>query len=185
MAITRGLITVDDMRLAVYGPKRAATAPTDNDEFFEDYISAATPWIEDGPEGTGPMFAESRTVTLDGGSSALVLPFRFNTVTSLTVNGSATTNYTANGDSGIIYGGSTTSPTPFAWGTQNVVAVVTVGYATIPANVRLATIELCRLWWQNGQQAENNTPDVDDLKPGILGRVRALLAPTPDLPGFA
>lgn len=178
MAITRGLINLDDMRRAVYGAKRAETASTDNDEYFEDYISAATPYIEEGPEGTGPMFAETRTVTLDGGHRSLVLPFRFSEVTSITVGGTAVTDFTADGEAGVIDGW-------FAYGTQNVVVEVEVGYETIPANVRLATIELCRLWWQNGQQAENNTPDVDDLKPGILGRVRALLSASPDLPGFA
>ncbi len=190
MAIVRGLITLDEMRQSVYGNKQAATADTTNDADFEAYISAATPYIEDGPEGTGPMFAETRSLTLNGGTGCLVLPFRFNAVTSLTVDGTATTAFTANETAGLIYAGSTSGGGWFNTGHQNVVVEVTVGYDVIPPNVVLATRELCRLWWQNGRQAPGpnsgvNGPDVSALTPGILGRVRALLSPSPDLPGFA
>lgn len=184
MAIVRGLITLADMRRSVYG-EHYATAPVTNDADFEAYISAATPYIENGPEGTGPMFAESRTIIFDGGTHTLVLPFRFNTVTSITVDGGAVTAYVSDPAAGIIHSGTSTVDSLFASGTQNVVVVVTVGQATIPPNVVLATRELCRLWWQNGRQANTTAPDESTLTPGILSRVRALLHATNDVAGFA
>ena len=185
MAIVRGLITLADMRKSIYG-EQYATAPTTNDAEFEAYISAATPWIENNPDcGVGPMFAESRTVTLDGGGWSLVLPHRFNTVTSIMVDGVAWTSYVADPTRGIIYGGTSGAPAPFTSGTQNVVVIVTVGFATIPQNVVLATRELCRLWWQQGRQANRPGPDESVLTPGILARVRALLGASPNVAGFA
>jgi hypothetical protein len=181
MAIVRGLITLADMRRSVYG-QRYSTASTTDDTEFEAYISAATPVIE---RMTGPMVAESRTLNFDGGRHTIVLPFRYNTVTSITVDGVAWPSYTMDNSAGLIHGGTSLSPQDFYGGTQNVVVVVTVGSATIPPNVVLATREMCRLWWQNGRQADSNAPDEANLTPGIMGRVRALLGASPDVGGFA
>lgn len=182
MPIVRGLCTLAEARRSIYGDT-ASTYSTDRDLDIEAYISAATPWIE---MGSGPVFAESRTRTFDGGKPVLLLPFRFNTVTSVTVNGVATTAFVADGSDGIIYGGTSTAAVDFAAGTQNVVVVVTVGIATIPPNVNLAVRELVRLWWQNGQQANRfDGPDESTLPMGILGRVKALLSASPNVGGFA
>lgn len=179
MAIIRGLISLAEARTSLGW---SATDTTNNTD-LEAYISAATPYIE---YISGPMFAESRTVTFDGGRRALLLPHRFNTVTSVTVSGVVSTSYVADAEAGIIFGGSTSTPANFGSGTRNVVVVVTVGYATIPPNVSLATRELVRLWWQQGRQANKfGAPDEAQLTTGILGRVKALLGASPPVAGFA
>lgn len=185
MAIVRGLTSLVNVKLSL-GLPIAANAALDTD--MEAYISAATPVIED---ITGPMYAESRTVYFDGGTAAVSLPFRFNAVTTVTVSGTATTNYVANVRAGVIYAGGSTSPTTFEYGTQNVVVVVTVGYATIPPNIELAARELVRHWWQIGRQGVR--PDVQgapDAAPVAQGfavprRVTELCAPHARLAGFA
>ena len=157
MAITRGLCTLAEARASIYG-KQAATASTDQDSLIEDYVSAATNVIEGLPD-IGPQFAESRTLTFDGGTHELRLPFKFNTVTSITVDGVADTGYVANGPAGII----SASSDGWGWweqGIQNVVVVVTVGNATITPNVKLAARELVTHWWRQGQQG--NRPAFGD-----------------------
>jgi len=185
MPIVRGLITLAQARQSIYG-NAYSTAPTTMDADIESYISAATPVIE---EIAGPMYAESRTVTFDGGGHTLILPFRFNAVTSITVDGVAETSYVAEPTVGLIHGGTSALPDDFDSGTQNVVVVVTVGYATIPPNVVLATRELVRLWWQVGRNANRpGTAEQDgpgELPMGLRKRVSELLAPSAGLPGFA
>jgi len=185
MAITRGLTTVANCKLSL----GIATGVTTYDADLENYISAATPVIEN---ITGPMYAESRTLTFDGGGAAISLPFKINAVTSVTVGGTVTTNYVANLTAGIIYAGTSGSPTVFTYGTQNVVVVVTVGSATIPPHIELATRELIRHMWQLGRQA--NRPGVAeaasasaDVPSGfaVPRRVIELCQASPRVAGFA
>lgn len=184
MATVRGLITLAQARSSIYG-ERAGTAATGNDADIEAYISAATPVIE---EIAGPQYAETRTVTFDGGTHQIIVPFKFNTVTSVTVDGVAATGWVANGNAGII-SASSEGWGWFANGRQNVVVVLTVGNSTIPPNVQLATRELVRLWWQVGRQA--NRPGTaeqggpGELPMGLRKRVTELLAPSENVPGFA
>lgn len=185
MAIVRGLITLAQARASIYG-ERAGSAGTGNDADIEAYISAATPVIE---EIAGPQYAESRTVLMDGGSHVYVLPHRFNAVTSVEVDGVAKSSYVADGRAGIIHAGTSDLPDVWDAGTLNVEFVVTVGNATIPPNVQLATRELVRLWWQVGRQA--NRPGTaeqggpGELPMGLRKRVTELLSPNQNVAGFA
>ena len=140
MAIANGLITLVQAKASLGIPSSTTT----NDSDIEAYIEAATPVIEN---ITGPLLASSRTFRLDGGTAAVLLGCRFNTVTSVTDGGTAVVDYVADSEAGIIYSSST-----FAAGVRNVTVTVAVGSATIPPNVILATRELVRHWWQLGRQ---------------------------------
>lgn len=129
-----------------------------NDDELRLYSAAATQVIED---MIGPILAETRTHTYDGGRSSYVLPeVGIAGVTSITVNGAAlpSTAYAVDTYSGVIdaYYGS------FIWGRKNVVVTYTVGSTAIPPNVILAARELIRFQWQIGQQGA-----------GVRGRVAA------------
>lgn len=186
MAIVRGLCTLAEARASIFKATELTASTTRNAE-IEDFVSAATPVIE---AITGPMYAESRTVTLDGGAHTLVLPFRFNTVTSVTVDGVAVTDYVVDALSGLIHSGTESSPTDFNSGTLNVDVVVTVGYATIPPNVKKAALALVTHWWQQGEQG--NRPAFGDTSndPAIAfgvptRRLAELLGGSEAVPGFA
>lgn len=188
MAITDGLITLADARLSLGW----ATSNTALDGDLETYVEAATPLIEN---ITGPVLIKSRTFRFDGGRESVVCPVRFTTVTSVTVNGVATTAFVADPDAGVITAGTTTAPSVFDWGVQNVVVVVSVGTAAnaaaVPANIRLATRELVRFMWQQGRQANipafGDAPDSGSVPMGfaVPKRVIELLEPNKRVAGFA
>jgi len=188
VAITDGLITLEDARKSL---GFAATA-TANDADVEKYIEAATPVIEN---ITGPVLVKSQTYRFDGGTESVVLPVPFTSVTSVTVSGTATTAYVADAGAGIITAGTTTAPSVFDWGVQNVVVVVSVGYADdaseVAPNVALATRELVRFWWQQGRQANipafGEAPDSGSVPMGfaVPKRVYELLEPNKRVAGFA
>lgn len=184
MAITRGLCSLAEARASIYG-LQAGTAATGSDALIEDYVSAATIVIEGLPD-IGPQYAETRTVKLDGGSYSLRLPFPINAVTSLTVDGTVTTAFTTNLTAGLIFADSGC----FTRGIQNVTAVVTVGHATVPANVKMAARELVTHWWRQGQQG--NRPSFGDASsdPAVqfgvpTRRLMELLNGVSGVPGFA
>lgn len=187
MAIVRGLCTLAEARLSIFGDQES-TAPTTRNSLIEDYISAATLQVE---KYTGPMYAESRTLYFDGGEEAIVLPYRFNAVTSITVDGTAYTSYVADAAKGIIYAGSSNSPSEFNDGIQNVTVVVTVGYATIPPNAKMAARELVVHWWRNGQQGNrpsfgDNSADSSYVMTGAATRrLEELLNGSEAVAGFA
>jgi hypothetical protein len=156
MAIVRGLCTLDEARIQIFGATES-TAPHDRDELIEDFISSATPIVE---TIVGPMYAESRTYTADGGKASIKLPYRFNAVTSVTVDGVALTAYVPDATAGLIYAGTELAPTEFSPGLLNVDVEVTVGYATIPPNVKMMAREVVKHWWQQGQQG--NRPAFGD-----------------------
>ncbi len=186
MAIVDGLITLAEARSSIYG-EQAGTAATVRDADIEKYVEAATPVIED---IAGPLIVRSRTFTFAGGSDAYVLPVRFTSVTSVTVDGVASTDYVADATAGIIYPGTTDGISVFSSGVENVVIVVSVGSATIPKNVSLAARELVRFWWQQGQQANRPGVAEQDASAAPQGflvprRVMELLRATPNVGGFA
>lgn len=188
MAIVRGLISLADARDSIYGAS-AATSSTARDSTIELYISAATPVIEGMPD-IGPQYAESRAVTLNGGSDVLVLPFRFNAVTSVTVNGSAVTEFVADGAAGLIWAGTETARSVFSPGTQNVDVVVTVGSNPVLPHVQLAARELVRHWWQQGQQGNRPTFGDGSSDPAVAfgvptRRLMELLGSGDGVAGFA
>ena len=160
---------------------------TANDADLEKYIEAATPLIE---EHSGPLIVRSRVFKFDGGRSAVALPVKFTTVTSVVEDGVTVTDIVADPTSGVIYAGTTTSLRDFNGGVQNIVVTVSVGSATIPANVVLATRELVRHLWQLGRQGNrpslNNDPiEVIPQHFAMPKRVLELLSPNRNLGGFA
>lgn len=180
MAIVNGLITLAEAKLSIFN---SATS-TANDADVEAYIEAATPVIED---ITGPMLRREVTVALDGGRPSVLLPWPVNSVVSVTVGGVASTDHTVSLASGIIYAGSS-----FAAGVSNVVVVASIGPATIPPNVKLATRELVRFWWQQGRQGNrpafgNDGADSVDVPSGfaVPRRVVELCKPNRRVDGFA
>lgn len=187
MAITDGLITLNQGRASIYG-ERASTAPTTNDADIEAYIEAITPLFED---ECGPLIARTGvTHVANGGGNAIRLPSRFNAITSVTANGVAWSSgsWVEDPDTGIIYAGAD-GYSEFPEGRRNVTIVYTVGSATIPKNVQLAAREILRLWWQVGRQA--NRPGTaeqggpGEVPMGIRKRVTELLAPNARVAGFA
>jgi hypothetical protein len=181
MAIVDGLITLTDAKSQLGIPSTVTTY----DDDLELYVEAATPIIE---QRTGPVLQKTRTFTLSGGRAALLLP-RFASVTSFQIGGLDRTDYVASGEHGIIYAGTTDSPSIFDGGTNNITVTVVVGAATVPYNVQLATRELVRHWWQQGRQA-NRPGTADDvvaqpLPLGVSNRIDELLMPNRSVAGFA
>lgn len=120
-----------------------------NDDELRLYIAAATQVIED---IVGTMLTMTVTETFDGGTRSLLLAQVPSAITSVTVNGTATTNYVANLSSGIIFAGSQTTPWIFQEGYQNVVVTYATGVQQIPPNIILAAREEVRFLYQIGQQ---------------------------------
>lgn len=185
MAIVDGLITLAEARQSLGW----AATDTANDSDLERYVEAATPVIEN---ITGPLLVRSETYSFDGGFRAVVLPVRFASVTSVVESGDTITDFVSEPDAGIIAAGTTESPRDFAYGHQNVVVTVSVGAATVPAHVKLATRELVRHWWQQGRQGNrpgfgNDMPAEGGIPMGfaVPKRVRELLEPSPRVAGFA
>lgn len=183
MAIVDGLITLDDARASLGW----SVADTANNDDLEKYIMAATPLIE---YKTGPLIVRSRVFTFDGGTTAVLLPVRFATVTTVTESGTAVTDYVAQPSAGIIYAGTTQAPRNFLPGVQNISVTVQVGSATVPPNVVLATRELVRHLWQIGRQGNRPAYGQDAAETAPMGfayprRVLELLSPNSDLAGFA
>jgi len=189
VTITDGLITLAEARASLGW---SVSAVTGNDADLEAYIEAATPVIEN---ITGPILERAETYTFDGGRPYVMLPVRFASVVSVTVDGVAVTDYVADLTAGIISVGTNGLVGWFASGVQNVVVVVNVGTAAneseVAPNVKLATRELVRFWWQQGRQANTpafgDAPDVGTVPMGfaVPKRVMELLQSSPKLPGFA
>lgn len=183
MPIVDGLCTLAEARESL----NWKSTDTANDADLEKYIEAATPLIE---EHTGPIIVRSRIFTVDGGSAVIVLPVRFNTVTTVVEDGVTVTDFVADPKAGLIYGGTTTSSRSFSSGTQNVVVTVAVGSATIPPNVVLAARELVRHLWQLGRQGSRPSFDNDPIAVvpqhfSMPNRVLEALSPNRSVGGFA
>ena len=183
MAITDGLITLAEARSSLGW----ATNDTGNDTDLERYIEAATPVIEN---ITGPLIQRTEVFTFDGGRSTLVVPVRFASVTSVVESGVTVTDYVVDLEAATFTAGETDGVRDWDYGYQNVVVTVVTGAATYPANVKLATRELVRFWWQQGRQA--NTPAFGDAPESgvpmgfaVPRRVIELLESSPRVAGFA
>ena len=184
MAIVDGLVTLADVRKSL----GLAVTDTSNDADLENYIEAATPVIEN---ITGPLIQRSRVFTFDGGSSTVVVPVRFASVTSVVESGVTITDFVTDLQAATITAGTTDGVRDFAYGYQNVVVTVSVGAATVPANVQLAARELVRFWWQQGRQANipafGDAPEsgVTPMGFAVPKRVMELLEPNKRVAGFA
>lgn len=181
MPIVNGLITLEEAKKSIFGSLSVSADDAD----IEDYISAATPVIED---IVGPVRARTETVTVNGGRDTIVLPWPVATITSITENGAVVTDFTANIETGVIYGGLTGNPRTWRDGTRNIIVVVTVG-GPVPPNVKLGTRELVRFWWQQGRQgnrpAFGNDADIVETPKGFAVPRRVIELCNPRVDGFA
>jgi hypothetical protein len=147
----RFIISLDDAKAAL----NMTTMDNAQLDDLRLYIAAATPVIED---IVGVVVPRTVVQKSDGGMSSVILWETPVSVQSVTENGSAITDYWLDTQAGIIYGGTATSGRKFATGRGGVVVTYTAGYQVIPANIRLATRELVRHWWQVGKQAMRQGP---------------------------
>lgn len=187
VSVPGGLITLDYALTGLgYGEVQFpgdGTSARDADIIV--YIRAATPVIE---QLVGPVLPRTKTLMLDGGKLAVLLPgviANAGAVTAVRVDGGAWSGYTVNPDSGVVYAGPTWAGLRFPPGIRNVEVDLTVGYATVPDGLQLAVRELVRHWVQIGKQApaggqlnmlpESSTDPSDPF--AIPRRVRQLCAP--------
>lgn len=131
---------------------------TVNDDELRLYIAATTAIVE---EIAGRVLTATITETHDGGKAAVLLDERPTAITSVTVNGAATTDYTPNLTAGIVYAGSQSSPSSFAYGRQNVVVAYTVGASSIdPSVVAAARIIAAHLYAVGQQGRRKDSADI-------------------------
>jgi hypothetical protein len=182
----RLIIPLGDAKDALNIPSSVST----DDNELRLYIAAATDYIEN---ITGPLLSVTgKTWAADGGRGCVMLPEEAASITSVTVDGTATTDYTADLRAGIIYRGTGTSAgnLTFGAGRANVVVTYTVGGTTVPPAAVLAARELIRYWWQSSQQggrpAFGGVGDSPTEPFFPSRRVAEILAPIADaMPGLA
>ena len=141
------------------------------------YIEAASEWVE---RTTGPFESGTQTHVADGGCGKILLPIRPASVTSVMVGEEAVTDYTVDLNAGIVYAA-------FADGRQNVTITYTVG-GPVPAPVKLAaTMLACHLWEVASQKGPALDNEWTAVPTGfaVPNRVKELLAPYTQMPGFA
>ena len=192
MTVTRGLITLDDIKRSLSMP----STTTSEDSDLEGYIEAATPVIEN---IVGPVLQRTQTSLFDGGRNAIRLPWPVTQIVAVLADGTALAEYVGLPDAGVIYADGAGGC--FASGSRNIAVTFIVGVATldqsgtpqgVPPHVKLATRELVRHWWQIGRQASHGYAaggDPDDGG-GLTGfavprRVTELLKPSALIGGFA
>lgn len=178
----RFLISTDDARNALGWPAGSVTAGWIDD--LRLYIAAATPVIED---IVGTIVKVDFTQQIQKGWSFAALYERpVNSITSITFPDLTTLTadeYTVNTNSGMLY---LDAPT------KDVATVVySAGLTAVPQNVRLATRELVRHWWQQGMQAQRGGPSVPSdevftpMGFAVPRRVMELCGPSKKVSGFA
>lgn len=130
-----------------------------NDDELRLYIAATTEVVE---RIAGRVLSASITETHNGGRSAVLLDERPTAITTVTVDGVATTDYTPDLAAGIVYAGSSSSPSSFTWGRQNVVVTYTTGATSVgPAVVEAARIIAAHLYavGQQGRGGRRGAPE--------------------------
>lgn len=183
----RFIISLADLRDELNVP----AGVTVNDDELRLYVAAATAVVE---SIVGTVLAQTHTETFDGGKAAVLLSERAASITSVTVNGIATTDFVANLASGIVYAGTTSAPRSFQAGRQNVVVTYVAGGNAVDSNVVLAARIIAAHQYQVGQQAKkrdrNTLPEDYALSSSgyaVPRRAMQLLAPSMSgrMPGFA
>lgn len=147
----RFIISLDDAKQAL----NMTTADPVQVDDLRLYIAAATPVIED---IVGTVVPKTVVQTADGGHGLIPLWESPTSVTSVTEDGEAITDYWLDSEAGILYGGTQTAGRNFLAGRGTVVITYTSGSENVPQNVRLATRELIRHWWQIGKQGLRTVP---------------------------
>ena len=175
---------------------------------LEGFIEAATPLIEN---ITGPVINRTVVEYHDGGSMSISLDqMPVASITSI-VETYGQTNYTlaqvemGTAQSGFSYSFSPTtgqvirrafnSAAIFPQGEKNIAVTYVAGRATVPANIRLATMMLVQHLWTTSQMNRNGgrpTLGGDDIFTPNVGmayampnRVKELLVPSALVPGVA
>lgn len=178
----RYLVSMDD---AVAAVTSGGGAPASTRAQLPVFVAAATEVVE---SLTGPLVPQTRTAKRDGGRPAVVLPVERVTVVSVSVNGTALAeaDYVVDEDAGVVHAASGW----FAGGHPlGVVVEYRVGTATIPANVRLAVLELIAYLWATSRQGARAVDSDTLLTPSgfaVPRRVAELCAAThAPAPGFA
>jgi len=121
-----------------------------NDDELRLYIAATTEIVE---HIVGAVLVSTEVETFNGGKTAVLLSERATAITSVTVNGVASTDYTADLDSGIVYSGSTTAPSYFSSGRQNVVVTYTTGSSSIPPSTIAGARSIAAHLYASSQQS--------------------------------
>lgn len=151
---------------------------------LQKVIDAAEDWVA---QRTGPLTAvPGLTQTYDGGTLAVLLPSGATTVTTVTENGVATTDYTANLKAGIVYAGSQIAPRAFFPGRQNIVVTYTgfvAGFSSVPEGLLFVIKEKVRELWATQRGSGTRRPG--SAQPEQTADIESLLAPYVQLPGFA
>jgi len=128
-----------------------------NDDELRLYIAATTPVLE---EIAGRVLATTVVETHNGGKGAVLLDERPTAITSVVVDGTtlvAGTDYVANLASGMVYAGSSDSPSRFDFGRQNVVVTYTAGASTVDPNVVAAARVIVAHMYSVGQQGRRRS----------------------------
>lgn len=181
---------------------------TDNtdDTELQYFIEAATPIIEN---IAGPVLPQTKTEYYSGGVSQINLNWlpilsitsivetygqtNYN-LTEITLGSSNTAfGFTVDYTTGRIIRRAYNAEALFPVGSNNVKVVYQAGRATIPANVRLATLMLIQHLWSTSQlNRQGGRPTLggdDSFTVGagfaVPNRVRELLQPSPRVPGVA
>jgi hypothetical protein len=176
----RFLISVDDARSAL-GWNTGNTAPGWLDA-LRLYIAAATPVIED---IVGTIVPATFTQTIRKGWDFAALYERpVNTITGITYADASVVDpatYRVDPRTGIVN-------LDFVLA-KDATITYTAGITAVPPNVRLATRELVRHWWQQGMQAQHTgelTPEVLTFNGyAVPRRVMELCSPNSTPGGFA
>lgn len=152
------------------------SASTGSDTELQDMIDVACELVQAYADRTWDV--GSVTQTFDGGGDTFLLSSSpITAITTVTVSGTATTNYTASLSAGIVW---TKFATPCD--RQNVVIVYAVGDASPPELARQGALETVRHLWQTQRGTTVRQPLVGDEYPTGEGyslprRVMELLDP--------
>lgn len=118
----------------------------------------------------------SVTETHDGGRPHVLLrKAPVLSVTTVTVGGTATTDYVVDKGAGILYAGSTGAGC-WSWGRQNVVVTYSSGYATTPLILKRVALLIVEQAWQSGQQLPASSFDGASLESAAFNAT-TLLSP--------
>lgn len=175
------IISLDDARLALN------LAPNTDPALLDDlrlYIASATPVIED---IVGPVPKRTETHYVGKGWQYAALYHKVDTLTSVVYDDASvvpTAAYEFDAGPGLL-----TFKRPLS---QGVTITYTTGSTIVPQNVRLATRELVRHWWQQGRQGVRSGPTEAPGGPGytpsgfaVPKRVIELCGPKKLTGGFA
>lgn len=169
-----------------------ASGDDSKDDWFIDQLATAREVIE---YHAGAIVAATGVVQkANGGKPAILLHERATSITSVLIDGVASTDWVVDEEAGVLYNGAGASAgaSPFAYGVGNVVVTFETGHDVTPASARTAAIELVRHWYQNGQLGSRPAFGGAAVEPGmppsfaVPRRVLEHLAPLAfnRMPGF-